>query len=129
MPSARTLIVTVAMLLAVGAVEAGDPTTPSQRTILTFSGPVSLPGLTLNAGTYVFELADPNGNDDAVVVMNEDRNHVYYLGMTKPVRRPANLRRDQAVTFGVAERGTPVPIAAWYPLSDLWGHQFIYPPR
>ena len=129
MPITRTLIVTVAVLLAVGAVEAGDPTPPSQRTILTFSGPVALPGLTLNAGTYVFELADPNGNDDAVVVMNEDRNHVYYLGMTKPVRRPVNLRRDQAVTFGIAERGMPVSITAWYPLGEVWGHQFIYPLR
>ena len=129
MPITRTLIVTVAVLLAVGAVEAGDPTPPSQRTILTFSGPVALPGLTLNAGTYVFELADPNGNDDAVVVMNEDRNHVYFLGMTKPVRRPANLPKDQAVAFGVAERGAPVPITRWYPIGEAFGHQFIYTTR
>ena len=122
----RTGVVTGAMLLCVTALQAWTAGPASQRTILTFSGPVALPGLSLMAGTYTFELADPDGNDDAVVVMNGDRNHVYYLGMTKRVRRPASLASDQAVTFGQAPRGTPVPIAAWFPIGEMWGHQFIY---
>lgn len=125
----RTLIVMSATLLGAAAVEAWNAGPASQRTILTFSGPVALPGLSLTAGTYTFELADPDGNDDAVVVMNEERNHVYYLGMTKRVRRPASLPSDKAVTFGQAPRGTPVPIAAWFPIGEMWGHQFIYTTR
>ena len=34
----------------------------SKLTYLTFSGPVQLPGITLPAGTYRFELADPDSS-------------------------------------------------------------------
>ena len=43
--------------------EEGDATVSAQtadrRTIFTFNGPVTLPGVTLPAGQYLFRLADP----------------------------------------------------------------------
>jgi hypothetical protein len=33
-----------------------------KRTLFTFSGPVTLPGVTLPAGEYLFRLADPNSS-------------------------------------------------------------------
>ena len=42
------------------------------RTLLTFSGPVALPGVTLPAGQYLFRLADPNSSANVVQVLNAD---------------------------------------------------------
>jgi hypothetical protein len=40
----------------------------AQTTYLTFSGPVALPGATLGAGTYVFEVANPSTSGDVIRV-------------------------------------------------------------
>ena len=95
---------------------------------LTFSRPVALPGLTLPAGTYVFELV-VHTNPDVVVVRNDERSKVYYMAMTERVVRPTWLPRDLAVTFGEARPGTTVPLTAWYPIGEPMGHAFVYPPR
>jgi len=104
-------------------------TLPSRRNILTFSGPVALPGTTLTAGSYVFELADPYDGDHIVVVRNRERTRTYYLGMTTRVSRPAGLPADRLVVFGEAQRGAPKPIVAWYPLNEADGFEFVYPAR
>ena len=48
---------------------------PQEKTILTFSGPVELPDLRLEAGTYVFRLAD-TPTRDVVQVWNEDETDI-----------------------------------------------------
>ena len=45
----------------------------NKKTILTFSGPVQIPGATLPAGSYVFKLADIPGNRHVVQVFDGDR--------------------------------------------------------
>ncbi len=126
----RIFLPAAALLLgamAVGAWSASE--LPSHRNLLTFTGPVALPGVSLQAGTYTFELADPNASADVVVVMSRDRSRVYYLGMTERVERPATLSSDKSVTFGEAPRGAPAPITAWYPIGEMRGHRFIYSNR
>ena len=44
-----------------------------QRTIFTFSGPVEIPGQVLDAGTYVFKLADSSSDRNIVQVFNKTR--------------------------------------------------------
>ena len=95
-------------------------------TRITFSSPVALPGVTLGAGTYVFELADPDTGRSVVLVRNKERR-ICYLGMTHRVERPAGLRTDQPVLLGESPRGVPPPIKSWYPDGDNAGRQFIYP--
>lgn len=92
---------------------------------LTFGGPVALPGVTLSAGTYIFEKVVAT-NPDVVVVRSADRSRVLYLGSTMRANRPTSLRRDMLVTFGEAARGVPPPIAAWFPLGEATGHAFVY---
>jgi len=92
---------------------------------LTFSAPVALPGVTLSAGTYIFERA-VSTNPDVVVVRNAERSQVFYLGSTMRASRPNGLRRDLYITFGEAARGTPPPITAWYPIGEETGHAFVY---
>lgn len=125
----KTLVV-CALLLGVAAVEAGHPgALASHRNVLTFSGRVALPGVVLAAGTYTFELLDPFGSADVVVVRNRERNRVHYMGLTQPSIRPSSLPADRSVTFGEAPRGMPPPIAAWYPIGESRGYEFIYRTR
>jgi hypothetical protein len=91
---------------------------------LTFSGPVGLPGVTLAAGTYVFELTDPSAR--IVRVLSRDGSHLYFTGFTLDTRRPAGMSRDRSVALGEARPGVAPRITAWYPISESSGHQFIY---
>lgn len=52
---------------------------PDKRTLFTFSGPVTLPGVTLPAGQYLFRLADPNSSSKVVQVLNADGTKPYGL--------------------------------------------------
>jgi hypothetical protein len=91
---------------------------------LTFSGAVALPGVTLPAGTYTFELASPQASSDAVLVRSRDRRHVYYLGLTNKIDRP---RADMPpVMLGESAEGVPPPIRVWFPEGGSFGNEFIY---
>jgi hypothetical protein len=102
---------------------------PSRTTSLTFSGPVRLPGVTLGAGTYVFELAAPETSADIVRVLSKDRSQVYFAAFTESVDRPAGVTADRQISFGEASAGVASPITAWYPAFESRGHRFIYKNR
>lgn len=95
---------------------------------LTFSGAVRLPGVTLDAGTYIFERLDTT-NPDVIVVRSVDRTKLHYLGLTLRTTRPAGLSRDRLVTFGEVGRGEAPPITAWYPSGEQLGHAFYHGSR
>ena len=99
----------------------------SKRTAnLTFNGAVRLPGVTLPAGTYTFELAVPDSNLDIVRVTSRDGRQVYFTGFTKSIERPKNMPLNQLIVFGESPARTVPPIKAWYSEYDHAGHQFIY---
>jgi hypothetical protein len=115
-----------ALLLAVMAtgVASGSPE-GARTTSLTFSQPVGLPGVTLGAGTYVFERATVLTSHNVVRVMSGDRKRVVFQGFTELVRRPAGLR-GTVVTFAEATREHAQPIIAWYPSGSAHGYKFGY---
>ena len=51
---------------------AGSAQPLDKRTLFTFSAPVTLPGVTLPAGQYLFRLADPNSSAKVVQVLNAE---------------------------------------------------------
>src|SRR3979409_463206 len=85
------------LVLAAGSVRA---MTANRLTYLTFSGPVSLPGVSLGTGTYAFELVD--SNMDLVRVRNKDRTQVFYTGFTNRIEQPAGRQVHRPVVFGEA---------------------------
>jgi len=93
---------------------------------LTFSGPVRLPGVTLAAGTYEFEIANPLTSGDIVRVRSRDHRQSFFQGFTTPVRKPARMKEDAAVSLGESVKGSPAPIVAWYPSGESTGRQFEY---
>jgi hypothetical protein len=115
-----------AAVFCVAAVASSSAWGTEHRTdYLTFNAPVGLPGVGLAPGTYIFELADPDGDLSIVRVSSRDRSIVYFMGFTQLVPRPAG-RREPWASFGEASPATPVPIAAWYPADGSAGRRFIY---
>ena len=96
---------------------------PNRTTLLTFSGPVALPGVVLAGGTYAFERAD--GHADIVRVLSRNRSTVYLMAYTRQVERPEGLPAGRPVTFAETSSGAP-RIKAWFPLDSSTGHEFIY---
>ena len=114
----------ILVLLTVVSVNAWP--TANRATPLTFGGPVALPGVTLGAGTYVFELADPDLGWDIVRVRSHNRSRVYFMGFTNRIERPAGMPADRQISFGEAPAAMAAPITAWYHEGESTGHQFIY---
>jgi hypothetical protein len=96
----------------------------SDTTYLTFSRAVSLPGVTLPAGTYIFERVDQN-IPSIVHVLSRDRKTVYLMAFTTPIARPDSLG-SRVVLLGEAAAGATPKVRAWFPIGDNVGHQFNY---
>jgi hypothetical protein len=112
-------------LLGLVAASPGHASVDSERsTQLTFSKPFSLPGVTLGAGTYIFERASPLSSIEVVRVSSRDRRFVYYLGFTELVQRPRGT--VSPITFREALAGAPIPVRDWYPEGTGKGHRFLY---
>jgi len=97
-----------------------------RMTYLKFTHPVTLPGVELAAGTYLFELPDPMGALEVVRVSSEDRRIVYYMAFTRIVERPKGLRPGEVISFGETRANAPQPITAWWPGGKSTGREFIY---
>ena len=119
---------TIVILGALGTSSAGASFSKHTNHI-TFSGPVRLPGVTLPAGTYTFELPIPDSDLDIVQVSSRNGREVYYTGFTKLIERPGSMPMSQLIAFGEAPTNTAPPIAAWFPLNERTGRQFDGPAR
>ena len=93
---------------------------------LTFNRPVGLPGITLAAGSYSFEVLDTMSGSGVVCVRDRATGKPLFLGLTQRVERPAGSGTGRSVVFGEAPRGMVPPIIAWYPNGDSSGRQFLY---
>ena len=117
--------VVLGFLVAAASVHAMNP---AHQALLTFSRPVSLPGVSLAAGTYLFEVANPETSSDVVRVRSkEDYRHVYFTGFTRSIDRPRSLPADRPVVLGEPGSGIAPPILAWFPEGAATGRAFVYP--
>jgi hypothetical protein len=125
----RVTLLTTALVLAVLAVMAGrttaQETNTSERTFLTFSNAVEMPGVTLQPGTYVFKLADtPQRN----VVQVWDQAETNMLGhwIFVQAERP-RVTQDTVVMFRETAEGATPAVQFWYFPGEKVGKEFIYP--
>ena len=122
MTNRKSFLVAFGVILGI-VVVAGSASAWSSRTnYLTFSAPVSLPGVTLGAGTYVFERITPG----VVRVSHRTTRQVYLTAFTNAIARPKNMPRNQFVTMGETQAGLAPPIKTWFPEGYALGHEFIY---
>ncbi len=96
------------------------------RTEVTFSQPLEVPGLVLQAGTYVMKVPDPVTHRDMVGFYNPDESHLYKLVRAIPAYR--NFVTDKTViTFEERAHGAPEAIKTWFYPDERWGYEFVYP--
>lgn len=98
----------------------------NKRTYLTFSGPVQIPGATLSAGTYTFELASPDSSRHVIRVSEKDSGKNIALFMTIPNDR-MDAPNDNLIMFSERPAGQPQAIQAWFYPGDRIGEEFVYP--
>jgi hypothetical protein len=123
-----TLIATaivLAVLVGMSARLAAQNTVPSERTFMTFSNTVEMPGVTLPAGTYVFRLADiPTRN--VVQVLSKDEKDILGQWTFVQAQRP-KATEDTVVMFKEAPEGQTAAVQYWYYPGETIGKEFIYP--
>lgn len=100
--------------------------THDKLTYLTFSGPVQVPGATLDPGTYRFHLTNPTSSRDVIQVLSNDGSTVYAMFLTLPDRR-GFATREPAVTFMEVPVGVIPPVKSLFYPGELRGYEFIYP--
>src|SRR5436190_3832147 len=98
----------------------------NKRTYLTFSGPVQIPGATLPAATYTFEIANPDTTRHVIRVSEKDSGKHIGLFMTIPQDR-LDPPDDNLIMFAERPAGSPQAIQAWFYPGDRIGEEFVYP--
>lgn len=125
----RVTLIATALVLAVFAMLAGavaaQQTNTSERTFLTFSNTVQMPGLTLPAGTYVFKLADTSSRN-VVQVWNEQEDKMLGHWLFVQSERP-EVTAETVVMFREMPAGTTPAVQYWYFPGEKIGKEFVYP--
>lgn len=112
-------------LLVITAAAPVGAMTYDKLTYLTFSGPVRIPGVTLNAGTYSFRLANPDTSRNVVQVLSHDGSAVYAMFHTIPAYRSI-ATEEPTVTFREAPAGTPPEVRTLFYGGEHRGYEFVY---
>jgi len=98
----------------------------TKLTLLTFSGPVDVPGISLPAGTYRFQLADPNSGRRVVKVSDKDGTKTYGMFLTIPNQRMTPSDKP-VVMFKETAAGAPPAVQVWFYPGETYGYEFAYP--
>jgi hypothetical protein len=120
---ATAMVMAVLVMLTI-SVTAQD-FNPLEKTFLTFSAPVELPGVTLPAGTYMFKLADTPGRN-VVQVMSADGKDILGQWLFVQAERP-DVSGETVVTFRETTAGATPAVQYWYYPGEKIGKEFIYP--
>jgi hypothetical protein len=97
-----------------------------QKTILTFSTPVQIPGEVLQTGTYMLKLAEYGSDQNLVQIFNEGGTKLYATLMTVPTYRQ-NVTGNTTVILTERGSGEPDALTNWYYPGEDIGHQLLYP--
>jgi LPXTG-motif cell wall-anchored protein len=100
--------------------------TLDNRTFFTFSQPVTLPGVTLPAGKYLFRNPDVTASRRVVQVLSDDGKRSYAMLLTIPAQRTEPSAQPE-IRFMETAEGTPAAIKAWWYPGNTIGWEFIYP--
>ena len=98
----------------------------NQRTTFSFNQPVEIPGRVLSPGTYVFKLADIQGDRNVVQVYSNDQKHLLGTFLAVPDYR-LQAPGKPIVNFTERAEGSPEAAKAWFYPGDNYGHEFVYP--
>ncbi len=95
------------------------------RTIMTFSSAVELPGMRLEPGTYVFRLAD-SASRNVIQVLDKDEKDVMGQWLFVSAERP-EVTGDTVVSFRETSAASTPAVQFWYYPGEKIGKEFVYP--
>jgi hypothetical protein len=104
----------------------------NRKTVITFSGPVEIPGVhlagwgVLPAGTYVFKILDSQADRHIVQIFNADETTIYATILAIPNYR-LRATDKTVITFRERPAGEPEALRAWFYPGRNWGEEFVYP--
>jgi len=104
----------------------------NKKTVITFSGPVEIPGVHLKgwailpAGTYVFKILDSLSDRHIVQIFNKDETVVYATILAIPNYR-LKATDKTVITFRERPAGEPEALRAWFYPGANFGEEFVYP--
>jgi hypothetical protein len=104
----------------------------NRKTVITFSGPVEIPGVhlagwgVLPAGTYVFKILDSQSDRHIVQIFNQDETMIYATILAIPNYR-LKATDKTVMTFRERPAGQPEALRAWFYPGKNWGEEFVYP--
>jgi hypothetical protein len=119
------LCLTVLCVLAAPKANADDW---NRKTVITFSGPVEVPGSgaqILPAGTYVFKVTDSLSDRHIVQIFNQDETHVFTTILAIP-RTRMNITKETVITFRERPAGQPEALRSWFYPNRETGDEFVY---
>ena len=93
-------------------------------THMTFKHPVRIPGVTLPAGRYVFQL---NDSKQVVWIFSEDNSEVFGPYLILPRLRVESTTKRVVIFDRSPEAGGVPTILAWFSRHRRTGHEFMYP--
>jgi hypothetical protein len=106
---------------------AGAAAQPADRTTyVTFSGPVSIPGKTLPAGTYTFRLADSPADRHIVQIFDREQSQLFATLLAVPAQRN-QPEGEPVITFKETPSNLPPALRYWYYAGETAGNEFVYP--
>src|SRR5687767_12262080 len=112
MLSKLTVFSTLAVL-ALGMGDTAQAQSSDYRTYFTFTTPVTLPGVTLPAGRYLFRLADPNSSRKVISVLSADGKTPLAMLHTIP-NQLMKAPPDPEIRFMETSGNMPPAIKTWW---------------
>src|SRR5580765_3931712 len=95
-------------------------------TYFTFSAPVEMPGMVLPAGSYKFELADPDATRRVVRISEKEGGKIHGIFLSIPDQKLEPSDKP-IVMFREAPAGAPEAVKAWFYPGETTGYEFVYP--
>ena len=121
----RTMTAVACATLLLGAAGATAQTS-DRTTFVTFSGPVSIPGKTLPAGTYTFRLADSPADRHIVQIFDKEQAQLFATVLAVPAERN-QPEGEPVITFRETPSNMPPALRYWYYAGETAGNEFVYP--
>ena len=119
----RIVLLATALLVANATPVAAQGWT--DRTTMTFTETVKVPGVTLPPGTYIFELVNPEANAAVVKITDKAGKKSFGVFHSVPTRRP-QATEDVVLLFSATDKGTMPAVRGWFPAGGRHGHLFVY---
>jgi len=121
-----SLAFALALIGAVSASTASAQTNLNNRTVVTFSQPVEVPGKILPAGTYTFELNESMANRHIVQIFDQAGTKIVAIVLAVPNRR-LTPTADTVINFAEVAAGQPQALRAWFYPGQTVGQEMVYP--